>query len=416
MTKNILKSLLFLSLFSFFWNETFAVKKIILKDWYDRHYFYPAKHKELFWIFDKYYWNWKEIILNEKERKIFLENDSLEIKKIKWINKAFLTKYISENFSPKIDQIWSWAVLKISEKKSENWLEKISISNQIFINRKLDVNLTFLLIKKAIKENIDEIKLPVIETDPKIEIPKKLKEKWINWIYSISKSDFSNSSKNRITNIKTALDKYNWIIIEPSKIFSFNKNLWNVDWKSWFVKELVIKSNSVKKEYWWWICQVSTTLYRSLMTWGFWIWKRRNHSFAVNHYKPQWSDATIYLWWQDLTFKNTTTWSFILHNATKWEDAYFIILWDKNKKPKTHLFGPYFSNYINQPPDINQPSNVLKVWQKRLVLWWQRGFTSTWFRIVDGKTEMIQSKYNAVANTWKVWTIPVEVKKEENNL
>ena len=399
---------LILAIFSwFFWlNNVNAVYRISLKDWYDRYYFYPSKHKELFWFFDKYYWNWEEIILTEWEIKNFLEYDSLEKKTLKWVNKAYLKKFITEEIVPQINQEWTWATLSLADWISHWWMKKASISNQIFINKKLDVDLTISLIQKAIKENIDEVELPIIETEPKIEIAKELREKWINWIYSISKSDFSDSSINRIKNVKNGLKQYDWIIIKPWDEFSFNQNLWSVDARNGFVKEYVIKSNSITKEYWWWICQVSTTLYRTLMNWGFEIWKRRNHSFAVNHYEPQGSDATIYLWWQDLTFKNTTTWNLVIHNATKGEFAYFVILWNKEVKPEIKLFWPYISNYINQPADIYQNSTTLKPWQKRLLVWWQRWFTSTWFRVVNWETEMIQSKYNAIPNTWKIgWAI-----------
>lgn len=392
-----LKILIFIFLF-FSSFQASAVYKITLKDWFDHYYFYPSKYQDLYSNFTKYYWKWKEILLSNHEINELSKYEKIDKKEIPWINRSVLKKFFEEKIIPNANRNWTWANIFLNTQ----W--RVIFSNSVFSDKKLDLDLAIYSLEKAIKENVDEVELPIIENEPQIIFDEKLIQMWINWMIASVRSDYSDSSKFRLTNIRTAVSKFNWLIINPWETFSFTKKLWNVDPENWFVKELVIKSTSVVKEYWWWVCQVSTTVFRSaLMAW-FPILERKNHSFRVNHYEPQWTDSTIYIWVQDLKFKNIYDHPVVLQWIMKWDHLYFNVYWNIwDKKWLVKIYWPYFSNEKPMPPNIYSISKSLWKWEKMLLLKWQKWIDASLFRIFDSKIDKIFSSYKAVPNSWKIW-------------
>lgn len=128
----------------------------------------------------------------------------------------------------------------------------------------------------------------------------------INQLLATGESDFKGSPKNRVHNIKVGIGKFKGVIIKPGEEFSFNKYLGPVEAEAGFLPELVIKSNGTVPELGGGLCQVSTTVFRAAMNTGLPITQRKNHSYAVQYYAPQGTDATIYPGSVDLKFVNDT--------------------------------------------------------------------------------------------------------------
>jgi len=119
-------------------------------------------------------------------------------------------------------------------------------------------------------------------------------------------TNFTGSPKNRIHNIKRALEQYEGIIIRPNEEFSFVKYLGEVDGANGYLPELVIKYNKTEPEFGGGICQVSSTVFRAAINAGLKITARKNHAYPVRYYKPYGMDATIYIPNPDLRFTNNT--------------------------------------------------------------------------------------------------------------
>ncbi len=79
-----------------------------------------------------------------------------------------------------------------------------------------------------------------------------------------------------------------------------------------FKPELVIKATGTVPELGGGLCQVSSTTFRAAMKAGLPITQRRNHSYAVQYYAPQGTDATIYPGVIDLKFTNDTPGSILI--------------------------------------------------------------------------------------------------------
>lgn len=119
-------------------------------------------------------------------------------------------------------------------------------------------------------------------------------------------SSFRGSPKNRIHNIKTAVNKINGIIIAPNDEFSFNAAVGKTGPDEGFLEELVIKKDEIIPEYGGGVCQVSTTVFRAAVNAGLKVTFRRPHAIPITYYNPAGFDATVYDPWPDLKFVNNT--------------------------------------------------------------------------------------------------------------
>lgn len=120
-------------------------------------------------------------------------------------------------------------------------------------------------------------------------------------------TNFTGSPTNRRLNIVNGVIILQSALLKPGEEFSTVKTLGAVDASTGFLPELVIKENRTTPEYGGGLCQVSTTLFRSVMNAGLKVTERRNHSYRVSYYEPPVGlDATIYLPKPDFKFVNDT--------------------------------------------------------------------------------------------------------------
>lgn len=195
------------------------------------------------------------------------------------------------------------------------------------------------------KKNI-EIELVVEEKEPAIS-QKKISEMGIDSLLGLGKSDFSGSPKNRRYNIGVGAAKFNNIFIAPDEEFSFNKILGDVDEKTGYLPELVIKGDRTIPEYGGGLCQVSTTAFRAAIYAGLPIIERQPHAYPVVYYNPQGMDATIYPPHPDLRFKNDTA-GYILIQTKIIKNQLIFNFFGKKIDRKIKIIGP---NVYDKQPD-----------------------------------------------------------------
>ena len=150
-----------------------------------------------------------------------------------------------------------------------------------------------------------EVSLPFIVLEPNIKA-KDVNDLGINTLIGEGKSNFKGSTNSRVHNIRTAMVKYDGLLLAPGEEFSFVDILGPVDGEHGYLPELVIKQDKTEPEFGGGICQVSTTAFRAAVYSGLEITARKNHAYAVSYYYPHGMDATIYVPRPDLKFKNNT--------------------------------------------------------------------------------------------------------------
>lgn len=117
-------------------------------------------------------------------------------------------------------------------------------------------------------------------------------------------TSYASSNANRSTNIALAASKINGTVLMPGEEFSFNGTVGKRTASAGFKTATVYSNGQVTTDYGGGICQVSSTLYNSVLRANLEITNRVNHTFTVG-YVPIGLDATVSWGAPDFKFKNS---------------------------------------------------------------------------------------------------------------
>lgn len=229
--------------------------------------------------------------------------DRLAVQFAKTVEENRVREYVAL-LASRVNQEPQDAVFGVGENDS------IIVTQQERVGRRLSESESVSIILEALlEENRNalslSITLPTETATPKI-VSTDRERLGLKELIGQGTSNFAGSPKNRIFNIKRALEQYENVLIAPGEEFSFVDYLGEVDGEHGYLPELVIKYNKTEPEFGGGICQVSSTVFRAAIYSGLKITERRNHAYAVSYYKPIGMDATIYIPKPDLKFTNNT--------------------------------------------------------------------------------------------------------------
>jgi len=127
---------------------------------------------------------------------------------------------------------------------------------------------------------------------------------------------FLGSSEERIQNIQTAANRFHGLLVAPGEVFSMGNALGDVSLENGYAEALIIYDNRTIKGVGGGVCQVSTTLFRTVFLGGFPVVERYPHAYRVGYYEQLSSgahdgklaglDATVYVPLVDFKFTNDT--------------------------------------------------------------------------------------------------------------
>lgn len=195
------------------------------------------------------------------------------------------------------------------------------------IGRYMDLNEAKELINLDILHE-EKIELPVYKTEPKI---------YSNYYEGINKklgdfeTDYSSSIKNRKENIRLASSKFNNMKLNPGDEVSFNDVVGEISEETGFKNATVIVGGEYEDGIGGGICQVSTTLYNSLVLSDLEITERHNHSRPI-HYVDLGTDAAVARGYKDLKFKNNTNNPILILAEANGEKLNFKILGNESDR------------------------------------------------------------------------------------
>jgi len=152
------------------------------------------------------------------------------------------------------------------------------------------------------------IEVPVVKSPAKIR-NEDVNNLGIETLIGRGYSTFKGSIANRIYNINLAQSKFKGLLIPPGETVSFNNVLGDVSAFTGYKQAYVIMDGKTVLGDGGGVCQVSTTLFRALLSTGLPIIERRAHAYRVGYYEqgfPPGLDATVYSPTTDLKFKNDT--------------------------------------------------------------------------------------------------------------
>lgn len=157
--------------------------------------------------------------------------------------------------------------------------------------------------KEQLKEEKEEYIIKLTITKPKITIDKIGSEAFPDQLATFT-TRYDVSDVDRTTNLQIACQKINGKIVLAGETFSYNKALGPRTAAAGYRNGKIYAGGEVVDGIGGGICQISSTLYNTVLMSNLEIVERRNHQF-VTSYLPAGRDATVVYGMTDFKFKNT---------------------------------------------------------------------------------------------------------------
>ncbi len=167
----------------------------------------------------------------------------------------------------------------------------------------LDFNISIDEAKQMISLPQETYTIPLKVLYPEVTTNEIGREAFPDLLASYTTS-YASSNSNRSTNIALAASKINGTVLMPGEEFSFNGTVGKRTAAAGFKIAGVYSNGQVTNDYGGGICQVSSTLYNSVLRANLEITNRVNHTFTVG-YVPIGLDATVSWGSPDFKFKNS---------------------------------------------------------------------------------------------------------------
>ncbi|MFZ5639784.1 MAG: VanW family protein [Bacillota bacterium] len=154
----------------------------------------------------------------------------------------------------------------------------------------------------------------------------------INGVVAKFTTHFDIRKTNRVFNIRVAAQALDGVEVEPGEVFSFNKIVGPRSQEAGYKLAPTILNNEFIDSLGGGVCQVSTTLYNTLLLADVQIIERSSHSLVVS-YVPLGQDAAVAYGGKDLRFKNNYGTYLLIKSKVVGNSITFKLFGDvKNKK------------------------------------------------------------------------------------
>jgi vancomycin resistance protein YoaR len=172
---------------------------------------------------------------------------------------------------------------------------------------------------QAINENLisgeHRVKLDMHYTQPEITDDLTAADLGITELVHSEVSYFRGSDSSRIQNIETASSRFHGVLVAPGETFSMAEVIGDVSLDTGYAEAWIIYGDRTIKGVGGGVCQVSTTLFRTVFFSGFPVVERHPHAYRVYYYEQVYGghnpnlaglDATVYVPLVDFKFTNDT--------------------------------------------------------------------------------------------------------------
>jgi vancomycin resistance protein YoaR len=175
-------------------------------------------------------------------------------------------------------------------------------------------------------DKIIYFEIPVLKSPPEITTDK-INNLGINELIGRGSSTYFHSIPSRVHNVVLAASRINGTLVKPGDTFSFNDTLGDVSQFTGYKQAYIISDGKTILGDGGGVCQVSTTLFRSVLNAGLPVVERQAHAYRVGYYEqgsPAGLDATVYGPSPDFKFVNNTP-AHVLIQATADRKNYSLV-------------------------------------------------------------------------------------------
>jgi vancomycin resistance protein YoaR len=184
------------------------------------------------------------------------------------------------------------------------------------IGRALDIDTSLQLIKEKVVAGEHTVGLDMEYTQPPVTDNATAESLGITELVSSYSSYYYGSTNERIQNIQIASSRFHGLLVPPGATFSMADALGDVSLDNGYAEAWIILGDRTIQGVGGGVCQVSTTLFRTVFFGGYPIVERHPHAYRVGYYEQTSGgghdadlaglDATVFVPVVDFKFSNDT--------------------------------------------------------------------------------------------------------------
>lgn len=279
------------------------------------------------------------------------------------------------------------------------------------IGRDLNISRTIENMNASLKDGKNHADLAFDITEPAVTNNKTSAELGITELVFAYTSYFRGSSPDRVQNIKTASASFHGLLIPPGGILSMSDELGDISLDNGYAEALIILGDQTITGVGGGVCQVSTTLFRTVYFAGYPILERYAHAYRVGYYEQTASgrdqnlaglDATVFVPLVDFKFKNDTPYWLLMETYVNSNQS---LTWKfystKDGRVVNHTTtGP--TNTIEAPDPLYRENPELEKGKIEQVDWAAEGATVVVKRTVTrGGVVLYNDTFTTVYQPWR---------------
>lgn len=268
-----------------------------------------------------------------------------------------IPKIITPRGKIDIDAIYHQIMRKPEDARAVAENNKCSVIPEVE-GRSIDRTVLENIVAQLEKTEDAEKLLPVVYLTPAIKTADVYRNLLRDILYTASTkfSTWTQNDSNRGNNIRLAVSKIDGTIVSPGQIFSFNETVGRRTSEGGYKIAHTYSGGKVIDSIGGGVCQVSTTLYNTVLFSDLEVIERSNHSFVVK-YVPFGRDAAVSYGQVDFKFRNNTKWPVRINGSVSSGNIIQFTLTGTNENPgktieilhKTLKTINYKVKYIDDP-------------------------------------------------------------------
>jgi len=277
--------------------------------------------------------------------------------------------------------------------------------------RELDIDATIRAINAALPKGEHAVPLVFKTQAPQVSDQATAAELGITGLVSDQYTSFRGSGPERMQNIQTAAARFHGLLVPPGATFSFAENIGDISLDSGFAEALIIYGGRTIRGVGGGVCQVSTTLFRTVYFGGFPIVERNAHAYRVGYYEQNtgsWSgpglDAAVFTPLVDLKFTNDTPYWLLMETyfypgAQRLEWKFY----STSDGRTTTVNAASVSNVIPAPPPSYEENPELAAGEIKQVDWQADGADTVVGRVVMRDGVQINAGEQPIRTRYQPW-------------
>lgn len=290
---------------------------------------------------------------------------------------------------------------------------QLEVLQKATIGRSLDVEASLLQVNEKLFAGEHNVNLVMVYTNPPVTDDMTGAQLGITELVNSYTSYFYGSSTSRMQNIQTASARFHGFLVAPGATFSMAEILGEVSLDNGYAEALIIYGNRTIQGVGGGVCQVSTTLFRTVFFAGFPIVERNPHAYRVAYYEQTASggintdlaglDATVFVPIVDFKFVNDTPHWLLME--TYFSQSARRLTWkfySTGDGRKVDWSTTGLTNIVEPAEPIYEENSSLAAGQIKQVDWEVKGADVTVFRKVTRNGETyFEDKFSTHYVPWR---------------